>query len=131
MKKEFVPYEQALALKELGFDEPCLAHWYNETPTNPEGQCLVYYKKPWDNQKIINGVIRDYYFAPTYSQAFRWFREKHNMFVEITYENNLHDYMIISDIFTEEVDFGDGPFETYEEMELWCLKKLIEIVKNK
>ena len=26
MDKEFVPYEQALALKELGFDEPCLAH---------------------------------------------------------------------------------------------------------
>ena len=24
---EFVPYEQALALKELGFDEPCLASY--------------------------------------------------------------------------------------------------------
>jgi hypothetical protein len=23
MEKEFTPYEQALALKELGFDEPC------------------------------------------------------------------------------------------------------------
>jgi hypothetical protein len=53
MNKEFVPYEESLALKELGFDEPCLAHWYNETPTNSEGQCLVYYKKPWDNQNII------------------------------------------------------------------------------
>ena len=52
MNKEFVPYEESLALKELGFDEPCLAHWYNETPTNSEGQCLVYYKKPWDNQKL-------------------------------------------------------------------------------
>jgi hypothetical protein len=28
MIKEFVTYEQALALKELGFDEPCLA-FYN------------------------------------------------------------------------------------------------------
>ncbi len=27
MNKEFIPYEQALALKELGFDEPCFA-WY-------------------------------------------------------------------------------------------------------
>jgi hypothetical protein len=25
MKKEFIPYEQALALKELGFNEPCFA----------------------------------------------------------------------------------------------------------
>ena len=24
MNKEFVPYEQALDLKELGFDEPCI-----------------------------------------------------------------------------------------------------------
>ncbi len=24
MEKEFVPYEQALELRELGFDEPCL-----------------------------------------------------------------------------------------------------------
>ncbi len=28
MKKEFVPYEPSLALKELGFDEPCFA-FYN------------------------------------------------------------------------------------------------------
>jgi hypothetical protein len=27
MEKEFIPYKQALALKELGFDEPCLG-WY-------------------------------------------------------------------------------------------------------
>ena len=26
MEKEFIPYEQALALKELGFDEPCLVY---------------------------------------------------------------------------------------------------------
>ena len=27
MKKEFVPYEPALALKELGFDEPCFGKY--------------------------------------------------------------------------------------------------------
>ena len=26
MEKEFIPYEQALALKELGFNEPCFAY---------------------------------------------------------------------------------------------------------
>ena len=30
MEKEFVKYEQALALKELGFDEPCFKLWQNE-----------------------------------------------------------------------------------------------------
>jgi hypothetical protein len=27
MTAEFIPYEQALELKELGFDEPCLAYY--------------------------------------------------------------------------------------------------------
>ena len=139
LKKLFVPYEQSLALKELGFDEPCLAHWYNETPTNSEGQCLVYYKKPWDNQKIINGVIRDYYFAPTYSQAFRWFREKYNLQVYIDfYHKDSYFYKIKSQVgkrisnTTEDVILQGTPVfpRTYEEAELACLKKLIEIVKN-
>ena len=28
MEKEFIPYEQTLALKELGFDEPCFGKFY-------------------------------------------------------------------------------------------------------
>ena len=28
MKNEFIPYEQALALKELGFNEPCFGRYY-------------------------------------------------------------------------------------------------------
>jgi hypothetical protein len=27
MEKDFIPYEEALALKELGFDEPCFCNW--------------------------------------------------------------------------------------------------------
>jgi hypothetical protein len=27
MNKDFVPYEQALVLKELGFDEPCFGYY--------------------------------------------------------------------------------------------------------
>ena len=30
MNKEFVTYEQAFALKELGFDVPCIAWWFHE-----------------------------------------------------------------------------------------------------
>lgn len=33
MNKEFIPYEQALNLKELGFDEPCIA-MLNAYPEN-------------------------------------------------------------------------------------------------
>ena len=34
MENEFIPYEQALALKELGFDEPCIGYYYNVNISN-------------------------------------------------------------------------------------------------
>ena len=127
MNKEFLPYEQALELKKLGFDEPCLAYWFNETPSNPEGQCIVYYKKPWNNEKIIKGAIREYSNAPTFSQAFRWFREKYGLYSFIFCYDEVFGY----ETYKEGVTQTNESFETYEEAELACLNKLIEIVKNK
>ena len=137
--KDFVTYEPALALKELGFDEPCLAYWYNETPTNSEGQCLVYYKKPWDNQNIINGIIKDYYYAPLYQQAFRWFREKYYIHCEISETTDCEEDNESWTFIVYKYKFGDNDamkrsitdYNTYEEAELACLIKLIEIVKTK
>jgi hypothetical protein len=124
MEKEFIPYEQALALKKLGFDEPCFA-FYN-------GRFLDY--------KIQGGDICAPYLStenrgecpnvPTFSQAFRWFREKYELdsfvnaewkqMVKVGYYFNAGDY------------YSPQPSHlTYEEAELECLKKLIEIVINK
>jgi hypothetical protein len=138
MNKEFVTYEQALALKELGFDEKCLAYWFNETPLNPEGQCLVYYRKPYDNVGITNGIIREYGWAPIYQQAFRWFREKHNLFSEIQMDRTTEPKFCFV-IFKYE-HFGNYEkvavdewylYRTYEEAEKVCLDKLIEIIDVK
>ena len=142
MNKEFVTYNQSLALKELGFDEKCLAYWFNETPLNPEGQCLVYYRKPYDNVGITNGIIREYGWAPLYQQAFRWFREKHNLCGEVyTVNMGAIDYTFqIRDLYSEDIKHNNfeaytggyvGTFLTYEESESACLDKLIEICKNK
>ena len=132
MNKEFVTYDQALALKELGFDEKSLAYWFNETPLNPEGQCLVYYQKPYDNIKITNGVIREYSWAPLYQQAFRWFREKHELVVDWNHSqyDNAGSYIGVSikNIHLEETVVG--VYKSYEEAEQACLDKLIQIVKN-
>jgi hypothetical protein len=135
MKNEFVTYEQALALKELGFDEKCLAYWFNETPLNPEGQCLVYYRKPYDNVGITNGIIREYGWAPLYQQAFRWFRE-------LGFDSSIYRARTKTKIYCWSISnllsgleyppsmIGERA-DSYEEAELACLKKLIEIVKEK
>ena len=128
MEKEFIPYEQALALKELGFDEPCLS-CYDEEKT------FEYDAIP-NNQNLLQGFVS----SPTFSQAFRFFREKYGLFAEITlWGDGLGYISMIKEIKQEEfievynkdiVDTG-LPIWKYEEAELECLKKLIEIVKEK
>lgn len=121
MEKEFIPYEQALALKELGFDEACFGYFYT--------------KDKFFNTIIKNSELDEDYSisSPLYQQAFRWFREKYNLIGWIcpfnngkNESNNFLSYgFAIKDIF-----IGKTNFENYEEAELECLKKLIEIVKE-
>ena len=134
MEKEFVPYEQALALKELGFDEPCL-FWYNLSDDNKlatNAQFDSYNPVTYTNTTIpkkssYNKELKSIT-APLYQQAFRWFREKYNLH-QIVLADEKGKY----DIIVGERISGSclGQYETYEEAELECLKKLIEIVKTK
>ena len=119
MKKEFVPYEPALALKELGFDEPCFGNWQDMKEETP------WFSKSYaDNQNQYYGQLCS---APTFSQAFRWFREKYGL---LSYVDKC-----LTDTFRYNIDWDDSIIglsghPTYEEAELACLRKLIEIVKK-
>ena len=77
MKKEFVTYELALELKQLGFDEPCFG-FYNGSKNKNIG--LIWYEMPNSGQDTI--PVGDV-LAPTFSQAFRWFEEKYSYFVDV------------------------------------------------
>ena len=59
----------------------------------------------------------------------KWFREKWGIPSHLELLEGGWDYVIYTDIEKEE-NYGDGPFKTYEEAELACLIKLIEIVKK-
>jgi hypothetical protein len=129
MEKEFIPYEQALALKELGFDEPCMAGY--DISTN---QLFIGYEHNHDF----------YTQAPLYQQAFRWFRENHNLYAEVKVEDSVKlggqkFYWIVfgacksfeGSLWIRCLEDSNGVMSnTYEEAELECLKKLIEICKN-
>jgi hypothetical protein len=116
MNKEFIPYEQALELKELAFDEPCIA-CYDKL------NMLATYSENLFDPKNYNtsGYCVS---APLYQQAFRFFREKHNLIMHIQRHSN-KKYLACMGIQVEIL------CDTYEEAELECLKKLIEIVKGK
>ena len=129
--KDFIPYEQALELKELGFDEPCFRFQNNISNIIEE--------KSWLNWNEVEQFVS----FPFYQQAFRWFREKHNLMFQIFYLRNGNHAAIIHNTTPEYMSLVDqvNPSSgcvgevvdcySYEEAELECLIKLIEIVKTK
>ena len=132
MTREFVTYNQAVALKELGFDEPCFGKHDLKYILLRVEEC-----KSQENAQEL-----DYILAPLYQQAFRWFREKHNLCGEVyTVNMGAIDYTFqIRDLYSEDIKHNNfeaytggytGTFLTYEEAESACLDELIKTVKNK
>jgi hypothetical protein len=129
MNEEFVSYEIALKLKELGFDEPCFGIYYNKT-------------KEFILGKIVNEYTLEVRtWCPLYQQVFRWFREKHNwqFIIQATKDKHSHElgynYWIWNSKTSEEHYMpknrpsGDWEYKTYEEAQLECIKHLISIIK--
>lgn len=121
MEKEFIHYEQALELKELGFNEPCLGYYTGDK------KHLVIRPNMGRQNEELNYIVCT---APTFSQAFRWFREKCGLNSHIHQENRDEYSYCCGQGYSDEIG-GYLGFETYEEAELECLKKLIETTKNK
>jgi hypothetical protein len=120
MNKEFVPHKQSLSLKELGFDES--TYFWRQHGNGISGD--VEGKRDYYNRK------GDAYTAlPLYQQAFRFFREKYGLIGWVE-GKQMYKYCIESNIPTDG-QLNEFPFKTYEEAELACLDKLIEIVKSK
>jgi len=126
MIKEFVNYEIALALKELGFDEPCFTYYYNITGKLRTNLSIDINN---DMNYMLNKKL-GITLAPTFSQAFRFFREKYRLEGAI-YRLN---FKWASQVFNIEISaycFKHELFEKYEEAEINSLQKMIEIIKNK
>jgi hypothetical protein len=131
MEKEFVSYEIALKLKELGFDEPCFTYYY-ELSSNLRTHLAIDIRYAWT---YLGTNKLGFTLAPLYQQAFRWFREKHDIDISIntTYskynENTSKKYGGVID--NKTVFINVGFYETYEKAELAGLQKMIEIIENK
>jgi hypothetical protein len=122
MNKEFITYEQALALKELGFDEPCFGMYYTKSGVLRERS----YCKNSDFTEPHQIVFVS---APLKQQAFRWFREKYQLHgFMFTYSNSWQWKIDLINISPEDYS-REIEYKTYEEAESACLDKLIEIVR--
>ena len=127
MNKEFVPYQQSLELKQLGFNEECFGLFVRD-------KSLLIKEMPNQQEcEYFGGIL-----APTFSQAFRFFREKYELYPYIETaifvdDNSIvkYDYVILVDDNSPTEVYNNLPCDKFEEAELECLKKLIEIVKEK
>jgi hypothetical protein len=129
LEKDFVPYEEALVLKELGFDELCLGYY----TIYSDGEVKLF-----TSDKGFRNLE-----APTFSQAFRWFRYKYwytalilcdsfqivmQLSTSKTLDSKTGEYIANYSTQTYHKEVG---LKSYDEAELACLRKLIEISKNK
>ena len=122
--KEFVPYEVALRLKALGFDEPCFGYY------NSNGEFTFFADL---RNCTNNSEFKFYPTAPTFSQAFRWFRNKHKMdgWVVPFYSEDKKLYDIVIEGLGDYYDYASVDCLTHEEAEIICVTELIRIIESK
>ena len=110
MNENFLNYKQSLAVKELGFDEPCLGYW-NIDPYLPKPTFNMV--RPFDHEWCVH--------APLKQQIFRWFREKHNIHYPISVCEGIWYFQA----------WSLKGYKTYEEAEDACINKIIDAFKQK
>jgi RimJ/RimL family protein N-acetyltransferase len=86
---------------------------------------------PYELALRMKALYSGWVSIPTYLQAFRWFRDNYNLYHNI----DKHGYWFFE--IKKDEGFGDltevisvYDFDRYEEAELHCLIKLIEVVEK-
>ena len=138
LEKEIVPYDVALRLKIIGYNtlkrESCFAY-YNTSNSLHDLESADWWSLPKNDFQYALS-------APTFSQAFRWFRNKYNLrgFIGFRpnvkkFDHHIYDMSLSGREYVKQrtmEEFNKDPLVgTYEEAELACLIKLIEIVESK
>lgn len=137
MHSEFISYDLALEMKELGFNEECFGYMSsdNEIATTLEGSYNSNMNKPSMRGSYCTAIL--------WQQCFKWFREEHGLHIEIIIDGGVDHtgYRLLYVDFNEkEIGKGGGEvykshdvgmYETYEQAKQKAIEELIEIVKQK
>lgn len=124
ISKQFVPYEECLKLKELGFNEKCFGYYRiandgfnNPTPTLKN----TLYQVPINSWSIS---------APLWQQAFDFFRIKYGFNnINIYSKENTNEWYFT--IYNNTITTNNEILSSYEEARLDCLRELIKLAKEK
>jgi len=140
LEEQFLAYEESLALKELGFNEVCMAAYFTQTKKvellwYPEGiveGCEEYYYCT-NNSKLLCKCT-----APTYQQVFDCFEKEHNIIADIrpTYsckERGFQPYFHEDGVETYLSGSMGGyvSFNTKQKARIASVRKLISMIKDR
>lgn len=141
MKEQFVTYEIALKLKELGFDEECLAIYYKDD--EPKELLFSIPEKYSSNPEVAKyqarDAIRQINFdkgwaikAPLWQQVIDWFRNNHLLNVEITpiWINSAIGLSTITGYLFYCNNHYYTEYQTYEEAREQAILKVIELCQK-
>lgn len=130
----YVPYDLALELKELGFNEKCFGAYIKRVKS--EKAFELYESIPVAIDFLQNKAEHDdmqfLVKTPLWAEVFDWFEEKHKL--HSTQDNLVMSYGIISgqnnDIKVIRLLSWEDTFKTKEEVRIERLKNLIDEVKR-
>lgn len=138
---EFIPYVQAMDIDELGCKFQPFGYYslsYHQYPIDKYGVCTTVNVGDFmdiDQFKYVECLFGDKsksIKAITYHQAFKYFRKKHKITHSIKWLDSVFGYYYtITDMDTNTDSNDSKGFSKYEEAELSCIQKLIEMVKEK
>lgn len=125
MKDQFVPYDLALKMKELGFDEDCMAYF---DQWEHHGVTKQAFRFNYNGSKVVDDLITP---TPLWQQAFDWFSDNKKMSSHtVDYEGKCLWMIRITGDKTGTAK-GYSKFEkSRQEARVECLKKLIELCKK-
>ena len=133
IEEEFVPYDIAMSLKELGFDEPCIGLYryqggeHEFAHVSKSGK-MTFLRNSDESMRIV---------SPLYQQVFKWFRKNHDLFSSILVTGDCgYCYYIHTDSMRDKVATSkgfdpDGINDPYDKCRDACIRELINIVKKK
>jgi len=150
IEDQFIPFKEAKNLKKLGFNMQTFGVFEHNKLGNPKVILHVSYTDnpviPEEHKdrpamfKVDNRNSSNPQFlisAPTYQQAFEWFRTEHGLIGDpiplgTSYAGTTYWYGwgICSSINSDNWENEGDSFSTYKEARLDCLSKLIKIVKK-
>lgn len=122
MNSDYVPRDIADGMRSIGFDEPCNRF---HVPISKDGQVEIP-DRTLSHIRLNDDDIP----APSYRNAFRWFRDNHELYPSIEFNERYGKW------YSRwcHINGSMGVIDThikYEDAEDACLNKFIEFIKTK